>query len=212
MTVIRGGGLAAVLLLAACGSAATQNAPTPPTVAADTAEIPVGYGTLRRDDIAVRFATDQLDIQVLPLHEGVIRLLAPDTYRSLRQLIQSQQSAIESAARSANVLRPSLVMVTFSGIVPQARFVPDDVNITSRGRLYRPLGIVALSPQWSSQQIDPRQQATAIYLFDEGIAFREALTVTYQRLANDAWAGSARLLEREHARVLTRAQAAPPDE
>lgn len=201
-----------MLLLAACGSAATQNAPTPPIVAADTAEIPVGYGTLRRDDIAVRFATDQLDIQVLPLHEGVIRLLAPDTYRSLRQLIQSQQSAIESAARSANVLRPSLVMVTFSGIVPQARFVPDDVNITSRGRLYRPLGIVPLSPQWSSQQIDPRQQATAIYLFDEGIAFREALTVTYQRLANDAWAGSARLLEREHARVLTRAQAAPPDE
>ncbi len=209
MTVIRAGELAAVLLLAACGSAATQH---PPTVVADTAEIPVGHGTLRRDDIAVRFSTDRLELQVLPLHESVIRLLAPDTYRSLRQLIQSQQSAIESAARSANVLRPSLVLVTFSGIVPQARFVPDDVNITSRGRLYRPLGIAPLSPQWSSQQIDPRQQATAIYLFDEGIAFREALTVTYERLANDAWAGSARLLEREHARVLTRAQAAPPDE
>ncbi len=206
MTYVRITTVAAVLLLAACGPAATQN---PPAVGADTAEIPVGYGTLRRDEIAVRFQTDQLDIQVLPLHEGVIRLLAPDTYRSLRQLIQSQQEAIERAARSVNALRPSLVMVTFSGVVPQARFVPDDVNITSRGRLYRPLAIVPLSPQWSSQQIDPRQQATAIYLFDDGIAFREALTVTYQRLSNDAWSGSVRLLEREHARVLTRAQAAP---
>ncbi|MGH7674925.1 MAG: hypothetical protein ACREMV_06605 [Gemmatimonadales bacterium] len=207
MAIARAGRLAVVLVLAACSSGATQH---PPTVAPDTAEIPLGYGTLRRDEIAVRFASDQLDIQVLPLHEGVIRLLAPDTYRSLRQLIQSQQPAIESAARSVNVRHPSLVMVTFSGVVPQARFVPDDVNITSRGRLYRPLAIVPLSPQWSSQQIDPREQASAIYLFDEGIAFREALTVTYQRQSNDAWAASVRLLEREHARVLTRARGAPP--
>ena len=50
--------------------------------------IPPGYGTLRRDDIVVSLSTGTVAVQVLPLDEQVIRLLAPDTYRSLRQLIQ----------------------------------------------------------------------------------------------------------------------------
>ena len=41
--------------------------------------IPIGFGTLKRDDIVVRFATDQVEIQVLPLAQSVIRLLLPDT-------------------------------------------------------------------------------------------------------------------------------------
>jgi len=39
--------------------------------------VPAGYGTLRRDDIAVRLATGTIEVQVLPLDEQVIRLLAP---------------------------------------------------------------------------------------------------------------------------------------
>src|SRR3989449_11345811 len=88
--------------------------------------LPVGYGTLKRDDIVVRFATDQIAIQVLPLAQGVIRLLAPDTYASLRQLLKTKEGEIDAAAQRAGVLRPTLVMVTFFGVVPQARFSPDD--------------------------------------------------------------------------------------
>ena len=98
-------------------------------------------------------------------------------------------------------------MVSFYGLVPQARFVPEDINITSRGQLFRPVGIVPLSPTWSAQQLDARQQAVALYLFDEGISFREALTVSYEGLSNDSWSrGAMRALERERARVLARAQ------
>jgi len=39
--------------------------------------VPAGFGTLRRDDIVARFSTGTLEIQVLPLDEQVIRLLAP---------------------------------------------------------------------------------------------------------------------------------------
>src|SRR5437867_11042581 len=104
------------------GVAASYNASS----AQDT--LPVGYGTLKRDDIVVRFATDQLEIQVLPLAEYVIRLLAPDTYRSLEQLLKSKQRDIRDAAQRAGLERPTLVMVTFFGLLPHARFSPADVT------------------------------------------------------------------------------------
>lgn len=169
--------------------------------------LPAGFGTLKRDDIVVRFATEQLAIQVLPLSETVIRLLAPDTYQSLEQLLKSKQTQIDSAAQRAGMApptRPTLVMVTFFGVVPQARFNPEDLNLTSQGRLYRPVGIVPLSPRWNSYQLEAREQAIAIYLFDEGISFHDALSVSYQDATNDSWTGVLRLLDRERARVRAR--------
>ena len=168
--------------------------------------IPPGYGSLRRDDIVASFSTGTVAIQVLPLDEQVIRLLAPDTYRSLQQLVQSRADDIAEAAQLANTENPVLVMVTFLGVVPAARFNPEDLNITSRGRLFRPIGIVPLSPTWGSNQLDARQQAVAIYLFERGISFREQMTISYQGLSSDVWTRSLRLLNEERARVKARAQ------
>jgi len=168
--------------------------------------VPAGYGTLRRDDIAVRLATGTIEVQVLPLDEQVIRLLAPDTYRSLTELVRSRAADLTDAAARGSTQNPTLVMVTFLGVVPQARFNPEELTITSRGRLFRPIGIVPLSPTWSSFQLDARQQAAAIYLFDPGISFAEQLTVSSQGLSSDAWSHSLRLLDQERARVRARAQ------
>jgi len=179
--------------------------PHSPLAAQDS--LPVGYGTLKRDDIVVRFATGQVEIQILPLDEQVIRLLASDTYRSLRDLIKSKQTDIDDQAQRAGVRHPTLVLVTFFGDVPQARFVAEDVNLTSRGRLFRSVGIVPLSPVWGSQQLEAHQQAVAIYVFEEGISFREQLTVSYEGLTSDSWSRAARVLDQERARVLARAQA-----
>jgi hypothetical protein len=183
-----------------------SNLPTfqPSLSAQDT--IPPGYGTLRRDDIVVPLSTGTIGIQVLPLDEQVIRLLAPDTYRSLRQLVSSRAAEIADAAQRGGTEHPTLVMVTFLGVVPEARFNPEEVYITSRGRLFRPSGIVPLSPTWSSFQLNARQQAAAIYLFEPGISVREELTVSYQGLSSDAWSRSIRLLDQERARVKARAQ------
>ncbi len=179
-----------------------------PLAAQDT--VPPGFGTLKRDDIVVRFATGTVEIQCLPLDERVIRLLATDTYQSLTQLIRSRQDDITAAAERAGVDKPTLVLVTFYGLVPQARFNPEDLNVTSRGRLFRPAGIVPLSPTWGSYQLDARQQAVAIYLFEPGISFRETLSISYQGLANESWSRAIRLLDQERSRVRARAQAAPP--
>ncbi len=168
--------------------------------------VPVGYGTLRRDDIVARFSTGTLEIQVLPLDEQVIRLLAPDTYRSLAQLVRSRAADLAAAAARGSTPSPTLVMVTFLGVVPGARFNPEELNITSRGRLFRPIGMVPLSPTWSSNQLEARQQAAAIYLFEPGISVREELTVSYQGLSSGAWTRSLRLLDQERARVRARAQ------
>ena len=168
--------------------------------------IPVGYGSLRRDDIVMRFSTGSVEIQVLPLDEQVIRLLLPDTYRSLVQLIQSRMLDLQEAAQRGGTETPTLVMVTFLGVVSQARFNPEDLNITSRGRLFRPVGIVPLSPTWSSYQLEARQQAVGIYLFEPGISVREDMLVTYGGLASISWVRSLRLLDQERARVKARAQ------
>jgi hypothetical protein len=176
----------------------------PPTRLSAQDSLPVGYGTLRRDDVAVRITTDQVDIQVLPLPEGIIRLLAPDTYRSLGDLIRNHRPAIDSLAAQAGVPHPTLVLVTFVGLAPQARFNPEDVNIATGGQLYRPVGMVPLSPGWGSYQLEARAQATAIYLFDDGITFREDLTVSYQNRSSTTWARSVRILDQERARVRAR--------
>ena len=169
--------------------------------------LPAGFGTLRRDDVAVRITTDQVDIQVLPLSEGIIRLLAPDTYTSLSDLVRTRRWAVDSVAAQMAVPRPTLVLVTFVGLVPQARFSPEDVNLASGGQLYRPIGIVPITPGWGSYQLEARAQASAIYLFDEGITFREDLTVSYQNRSSTAWSRSVRILDQERARVRGRATA-----
>lgn len=199
-------GIAVALPSLAVLSAAFLSVAVPSRRLAAQDTLPIGYGTLKRDDIVVRFATDQIAIQVLPLSEWVIRLLAPDTYRSLEQLIKSKQAQIDSVAARAAVSNPTLVMVTFFGVVPQARFSPEGLNITSLGRLYRPVGIVPLSPRWSSYQLDAREQAIAIYVFEDGISFRDALTMSYQGTSNDAWTGVLRVLDRERSQVRARAK------
>jgi hypothetical protein len=194
----------------ALGAALLSIFPTfqPSVVAQDT--IPPGYGTLKRDEIVVRFATATVEIQFLPLDEQIIRLLAPDTYRSLAQLIQSRRDSISAAAERAGEAHPTVAMVTFFGLVPQARFSPEDVNVTSRGRLFRPIGIVPLSPAWGSYQLEARQQAAAIYVFEDGISFRETLSVSYQGQVNDSWSRALRVLDQERARARARAQLGPP--
>ena len=84
-----------------------------------------------------------------------------------------------------------------------------DALTVRSGLVLPPVGIVPLSPKWASYQLDAREQAVAIYLFEEGISFRETLTVSYQGLANDSWSRSILTLERERARVIARAQSRP---
>jgi hypothetical protein len=210
LRVVRAIAAAALACGAACSPATRLGAQSNPLGASgDT--VPAGFGSLRRDDIVLRFATDQLQLQLLPLDERVIRMLLPDTYRSLEQLIQSRQADITDAAQRAGLTNPTLVMVTFYGQAPGARFTPDAVQLQSRGRQYQPGAVVPLSPTWNTLQLDQRQQAVAIYLYDQGISWFEDLSASYQSAPPVPWSRSLQLLQRERARVQARAQSPPPN-
>jgi hypothetical protein len=208
-------GVAWLVMAVGCGGSTQQATPAleaqVPAGWQDTTTIPAGFGTLRRDDISVQFNASQLQIQVLPLQEDIIRLLLPDAYQALSNLVQSKRDAIAEAARRGGVRDPALVLVTYRGVVPQARFSPDELNIGNRGQLFRPVGVVPLSTAWDTYQLEVRQQAMAIYLFPEGISFRERLLMGYQGLVSDAWSRTLSLVERERSAVLVRARASRPD-
>ena len=179
-------------------------------LAAQTTDLPpIGYGSLRQDQVAVMITTDNLGVRAMPLDERVIRLLSPDTYSSLHQLAQSRAAAIAAAARSAGRDSALAIVVTFYALQRQVAFNPDQVYISSQGAFFRPLAILPLTPRWSESLLDQRQQAMAIYLFDASIPVMQPFTVFYGDLSSTAWENSINLLASERARVLSRASQHP---
>lgn len=170
---------------------------------------PAGFGSLRQDQVAIRLTLPNLAVRALPLDERVTRLLAPDTYASLQQLHGSRASEIRSAARAAGLDSGTAFMVTFFGMQPDTRFEPDQLYISSQNGFFRPVGIVPLTPRWSEGQLDQREQAAAIYLFQPGIALLQPFTLYYADRSSNAWETTLRTLEAERSRVLARAAAQP---
>lgn len=170
---------------------------------------PAGFGTLRQEDVAIRLRTVTFQLRVLPLDERVIRLLAPDSYGSLHKLRESMASSIADAAAQAGLHEPTLIFVTFFGLQEQARFVPEDVTITSRNRLFRPIAILAISPRWSEQQLSQRETASAVYLYEDGIALFDPFAVSYGGTTSTDWDRALPALDRERAAVRARAGAKP---
>lgn len=196
-------GFLAALALAACAHAASgQN-----TVDVSSGDIPPGLGTLSQDDIALTMRQEELEIRVVPLDERVLRLLTPDTYRSLHDLAQQRAAQVDSVSRQYGVSLPGIFLVTFFGRRQGARFDPQNVNIQVRGQLFRPIGVVPYSTNFDSQQLDQRQQATGLILFEEPVPVFEPFVVSYGATASDGWEAKLTRIQRERSRVLGRVQA-----
>jgi hypothetical protein len=172
---------------------------------------PGGFGTLTQNDLALRIRTPDLDLRFVPLDPRVTRLLAKDSWESLRSVVQSRRAGIDSVANAAGVSRPGLALVTFFGQRDNARFDPQSVTVRIRGREYRPLGIVPFSGQFTSQQLDVRQQVSGIFLFEQDLPVNDSFVVLYAGQPSDDWQGKQRILERERARVALREQTSVRD-
>lgn len=169
---------------------------------------PAGFGTLHQEDVSLRLQAEHIQVTVLPLDERVIRLLATDSYRALHGLKALKQREIEEAARRYGLRDPTLFIVTFFGLRERAPFNQDDVSITNRGRFFRPIVIVPLTPRWGEQQLAQRETAIAIYLYDPDVEVLEPFRVTYGAIAASGWERTLRRLDEERAAVLARAAAA----
>jgi hypothetical protein len=196
---------ALVIVLAACGGSSAAVAQDPQPQGAPTDLPPPGFGSLRQDEIGIRFGDASLQVRVVPLDENVTRLLAPDAWRSLRDMKASKSAEIAAIARQAGFDSVSAFMVTYFALQPEVRFDPDGLTITSQNRTFRPLAHVAITPRFTEGTIELRQQAAAIYLFEPAVDVRRTMSVSYGGRTSEAWAQTLRTLNTERGRVLSRA-------
>ena len=173
--------------------------------------LPGGYGSLTQNDLSLRIRTNDIDIRFVPLDPRVTRLLGKDSWESLRSVVVSRRAAIDSVANTSGISRAGLAVVTFFALQANARFDPQSVSVRVRSREFRPLAIVPFSGRFTSQQLDVREQVSAIYLFEEELPVNDSFVVLYAGEASDDWNNKQRTLERERGRVALRAQTSTRD-
>ena len=171
--------------------------------------VPPGYGTLRQDDVSIKIQYEGVQVKFLPLDESILRTLSPDSYRSLRDLLESRQSQINTLMSRRGIRQQRVFYVSFFGLEPEARFSPMEVTVMSSGRDYRPLEIIPLSAGFGSQRLRQRETQTALYLFEDGINVEQPMTVTIGGVRNDLWEGNLRQIQRERALIRSRSSRAP---
>jgi hypothetical protein len=204
---------ATLLALAAAAGCAVAGSPAAgrdpgTTTARDSARllVPPGYGSLRQEDIAIRLEVVGLQVQAMPLDETVIRLLSPDTYRTMRELVNSQRRALDDVTRRTSLGAFSLWDVRFHGDQPgETPFSPMEFIITSVGRDFRPIEVIPLTVGFGRQRLRQRDTQRALYVFDPQVDVNQPLTVQYETARNADWALILPRLERERALVRSRA-------
>lgn len=180
----------------------------PPVIAEDTTgrgNIPVGFGSLRQDDIALRLEPQGLILRAIPLDERIIRLLTPDSYRALRDLHASNRRTIEGITRRSGGRTPDLWYVSFYGLEDNARFTPMDLVVTSGGQDFRPIDVIPLSTGFGEERLRQRETQSAVYVYPGDIDVDHPLSVTFQGQRNSLWEQILQRIERERALVRARA-------
>jgi hypothetical protein len=205
------------ILMQACAPPTPETGGLPGVVASagsdDTTgvvNVPVGFGSLRQDDIAIRLEPSGMIVRAIPLDENVIRLLTPDSYRALRDLQESNRAAIERIARRTGGRRPAVWYVSFYGLQPEARFSPMDLVITSAGQDFRPIDVIPLSTGFGEQRLRQRETQSAVYLYPGAIDVDHPLVVTFQGERDATWEQILQRIERERALVRARASGGVP--
>jgi hypothetical protein len=191
--------LATLLVLLGCAAPATGQS------GERARPLPAGYGTLTQNDLALRLSNDDLEIRFIPLDHRVTRLLARDAYQSLLGLTDTHRREIDSVASRAGVSQPGLALVSFFGLRPDVRFDAQTLTLLVRNRVFRPIGIIPLNPKFTSGQLGIREQASAIYLFEEDLPVSDSFTLSYGALTSEDWQNKLPTLDRERARVAARA-------
>jgi hypothetical protein len=169
--------------------------------------VPAGYGSLRQEDVALRLLRFNVQIRLVPLDESVIRLLAPDSYRTLRELRESRRRDVVAIERRTGAREPSLWLASFfSSELGEARFSPMEITITNVGRDFRPLDVLAVTAGFGDERLRQRETQTGIIVFDGQLDVNQPLTVSYETAQNADWATVLQVIERERSLVRARAQ------
>ena len=223
MTAVRLAVLTALAALTGCATQPPGPATTPSPVAGESRArpvttrldsapplIPPNYGTLKQDDIAIHMQVGDVQVRAIPLDESVIRVLAPDSYRSLRGLRESKREAVDRLAARYMLRERNVWLVSFYGLAPDARFSPTELTLSVSGRDYRPLEVLPLSSGFGEQRLDVRETQSALYLFGDGVQLSQPIVVRMQGNEDASWGTILQRIEQERALIRGRTARATP--
>jgi len=179
------------------GQPAASSNPADPSLPED--EVPIGLGVLRQEEISIALRRAEVEMQVTPLSESVIRLTAPDTYERLSALSRGLQEIFREETGSAIPFQ--LFLVSLYSELSEAAFEPDDLTIVNRGLRYRPVQIRPLSPGWDSHILRPRQPLLAVYAFPGEIDIEREIEVEYREVRSFEWDRILPVIEAERSRL-----------
>ena len=201
--------ITAMLAAAACAPANTLPAAETEGAAPSAEEsreradpVPAGYGTLHQDEFTLSLRDGDLLIKVTPLDEAIIRLAAPDTWQRLKAMADSRRAQARAAVYSGE---PELLLVSFFSYSPEVAYRPDELQLMHQGRLMRPVTVLPVTSGWGRARLQQREAQSAIYVFDRDIDYAQPMTVRYGALSSGDWGAIIPVLERERARVRSRA-------
>ncbi|MDH3271630.1 MAG: hypothetical protein OEN56_09875 [Gemmatimonadota bacterium] len=185
----------ATLLTAACTIAP---APEGGLSTADADALPPpGYGTLRQEEISMTLRSQDLEIMVTPLAESIIVVTAPDTYDRLSGIAESHRASAPPDG--------TLFLVSFYTQQPEVRFVPEEVQILSRGLRLRPLSVSPITPTWGQRRVQQRRTEMAVYAFSSEADLESDLALAYGLEQAGTWPAILARVQAERARARARA-------
>lgn len=210
-------------VLGACASTTTIVAQVPPTMPpagqagtqGDTLDpnwIPAGFGTLRQDDLALKVSpANGLQVRAIPLDERIIRLLSPDSYRSLRELLTSKNRELLAMMERNRLPSYSIWYVSFFAQEQgETRFSPQEFIINNTGRDFRPLDMLPITPGFGEYRLRQRDVQSALMIFDGQIDVNQPLSALMESTPSVTdWNRVIQRIERERSLVRSRAAAAP---
>lgn len=216
--MIRTSLLPAVLAaVAACAPAsavpAQPPAGTPPTQAdsLDPNLIPAGFGSLRQDDIAIKVSPSSgLQVRAIPLDERFLRLLGPDSYRSLHDLSQSKAKEVNAVKQRMRLPSYSVWYVSFYALEQgETRFSPQEFIINNVGRDFRPIDVIPMTPGFGEYRLKQRETQSALFIFDGQIDLYQPLTGIMEATPSVTnWSQVLDRADRERALIRSRAASA----
>lgn len=194
--MIRLGGTVALALLAAGCTLAPATGDTPSPTGSDALP-PPGYGNLRQEEISLSLQAQDLEIMVTPLAESFIRVTAPDTYERL--------AGIAARHRPSAGEEDVLFLVSFFTRQPEVRFVPEEVQLLSRGLRLRPSSILPVTPTWGQRRVRQRATEMAVYAFPPALDLEGDLALAYGLEESGDWQAIRSRVQAERARARARA-------
>lgn len=182
--------------------------------AADTLDpsfVPAGFGSLRQDDIALKISPSSgLQVRAIPLDERILRLLSPDSYRSLRDILRSKDKELTAVRERGRLSSYSIWYVSFYALEQgETRFSPQEFIISNVGRDFRPVDVLPLSPGFGEYRLKQREVQSALLVFDGQLDVNQPLTAQVEGISSVTdWGRVVQSIERERAAVRSRAAAA----